>query len=66
MGDVINWGILGCGRIARKFVQSVRAVDDAQLVAVASRTVGKVESQGRDDHSGKQNGTVFVIFNAEP
>lgn len=48
MSNVINWGILGCGGIARKFVQSIRAVDDAQLVAVASRTVGKAEAFAKE------------------
>lgn len=44
MNNVMNWGILGCGGIAGKFARSVRAVDGAQLVAVASRTEGKAEN----------------------
>lgn len=36
MAKKINWGILGCGKIARKFASDLRLVEDAQLLAVAS------------------------------
>ncbi len=35
----IKWGILACGRIAKKFAADLKLVDDAELVAVASRSV---------------------------
>jgi predicted dehydrogenase len=32
----INWGIIGCGIIARKFIEALKSVENAHLVAVAS------------------------------
>lgn len=37
----LRWGILGCGNIAKKFVQSSREVDGCDIVAAASNTGGK-------------------------
>lgn len=38
MADKIRWGILGTGAIAHKFATGLKAVPDAQLIAVGSRT----------------------------
>jgi predicted dehydrogenase len=35
--DTIRWGILGCGRIARKFAADLALVEGAKLSAVAAR-----------------------------
>jgi len=37
MSQVIRWGILGCGKIARKFASDLQYVNNAQLNAVAAR-----------------------------
>lgn len=38
MADPFRWGILGCGNIAKKFATGLQALDDAELVAIGSRS----------------------------
>lgn len=40
----IRWGILGCGKIAKKFASDLRLVRDAELIAVASRDEQNAEN----------------------
>lgn len=42
--DPIRWGLLAAGGIARKFVAGARALPDAEICAVASRTPGKAKT----------------------
>jgi predicted dehydrogenase len=44
MKKKIRWGILGCGKIARKFAADLKLVRDAELFAVASRDLARAES----------------------
>ncbi|MBT8295584.1 MAG: Gfo/Idh/MocA family oxidoreductase, partial [Gramella sp.] len=44
MRKKINWGILGLGKIANKFAEGLKSVEDAVLLAVASRDIEKAES----------------------
>ncbi len=41
MNTKIRWGILGCGKIANKFAADLKLIEDAELVAVASRDAQK-------------------------
>ncbi len=41
MNKKIRWGILGCGKIANKFAADLQLVEDAELVAIASRDATK-------------------------
>ncbi|WP_062059342.1 Gfo/Idh/MocA family protein [Aquimarina longa] len=46
----INWGILGCGKIAHKFAKDLEFVPNAKLYAVASRTIEKAKDFGHNYH----------------
>jgi dihydrodiol dehydrogenase / D-xylose 1-dehydrogenase (NADP) len=47
MNKTIKWGILGCGKIASKFAEGLKAIPEAELEAVASKTPGKARSFGK-------------------
>lgn len=47
-----RWGIIGLGKIAGKFCKGLKAVQDAELYAVASRSVEKAEEFKRQ-HGAK-------------
>lgn len=44
----IRWGILACGRIARKFAADLQLVEGATLVAVASRDIQRAREFAED------------------
>ena len=71
----IRWGILGCGRIARKFAADLRLVADAELTAIASRNKETLELFAKDFpckylHTSYEalvnNNEVDVIYVATP
>jgi predicted dehydrogenase/aryl-alcohol dehydrogenase-like predicted oxidoreductase len=43
MADSLNWGIIGCGNIAKKFASGVAASKTGRLLACASRSKEKAE-----------------------
>lgn len=59
----INWGIVGLGRIAGKFVQDLRLVEGAQLHAVASRSLEKAEKFGNHYGSNHFYGSYEDLLN---
>lgn len=44
MGNIFRWGIIGPGSIAHKFATGLRALDDAQIVAVGSRSQERADA----------------------
>jgi dihydrodiol dehydrogenase / D-xylose 1-dehydrogenase (NADP) len=57
MADKIRWGILGCGSIAAKFAQALGCVEEAQLVAVGSRTDANANAFGDTYHVPRRYGS---------
>lgn len=44
----IRWGILGCGRIARKFAADLKLVADAELIALGARELSTAQNFAKD------------------
>ena len=51
--EKIKWGIIGPGKIAAKFATSLKEVEDAELLAVASRSPERAE-KFINEHGGKK------------
>ncbi len=75
MAHTIRWGILGCGRIARKFASDLHLVQDAELIAVGSRDKENAKAFTKDFpvkyihdnyESLADNDEVDVIYIATP
>ena len=73
--DKIKWGIIGPGRIAKKFSTSLREVEDAELYAVASRSFERAKTFAEEAGVTKayasyeemlQDGEVDVVYVATP
>lgn len=72
---IIRWGILGCGRIARKFAADLALVGDAKLTAVAARQLENAKAFANDFPASYVHGSydelvsnpeVDVIYIASP
>ncbi|MFD2729353.1 Gfo/Idh/MocA family protein [Enterococcus camelliae] len=48
---MIKWGIIGAGNIAHRFATSLASFENAQLVAVANRTMAKAQSFQERHHA---------------
>jgi len=73
--QTIRWGILGCGKIARKFASDLKLVNNAELIAVAAREQSTADAFAKDfpakyKHNSYQalveNAEVDVIYVATP
>ncbi len=58
----IKWGIVGCGNIANKFASDLALIDDAELVAVASRSMDKASEFGQQHDSEKAYDSYDDLF----
>ena len=58
----LNWGIIGCGKIAHKFVSDLALIDDAVLTAVASRSNEKADEFAQRHKAKKAFGSYDELF----
>src|SRR6187431_3162226 len=72
---MIRWGILGCGKIARKFASDLKLVKDTELFAVAAREQSTADAFAKEFpvkykygsyESLAQNPEVDIIYIATP
>ena len=58
----IKWGIIGCGNIAHKFVGDLALIEDAELIAVASRSLDKAQNFAKKHHAITSYGNYAALF----
>ena len=61
----IRWGVVGPGRIAEKVVEDFAVVDDARVVAVASRSLDRAEDFARRHGVDRAHGSYAELI-ADP
>jgi len=61
----IRWGILGTGNIARQFSEGLKALPDAQIAAVGSRSAAKAEDFGTQFNAPRRHGS-YEALAADP
>lgn len=54
--NIINWGIIGAGRIATKFATDLNTLSDTNLYGIASRNFGKAKGFALEYHAEKAYG----------
>lgn len=63
MADRIRWGIIGCGNISHKFAEGLRVLEDAELLAVGSRTQEKADAFGAEFGAPRCYGSYEALAN---
>jgi len=61
MADVIRWGILGTGNIARKFTTALKGLPDAAVTAVGSRRAETAEAFGAEFGVSNRHGSYEAL-----
>jgi predicted dehydrogenase len=61
MDKTIRWGILGTGKIARAFATALREVPDAELAAVASRSVESAKAFAAEFGARRAHGSYQAL-----
>ncbi|HET6428984.1 MAG TPA: Gfo/Idh/MocA family oxidoreductase [Phycisphaerae bacterium] len=61
MAKKIRWGILGPGKIARKFAEGLKSAKDAELAAVGSRSKDRAEEFGVEFGAARCHGSYEAL-----
>jgi len=61
--EKIRWGILGCGKIARKFAADLQFVGDAELIAVGAREQSTADAFAKDFPAKHVHGSYEALVN---
>lgn len=61
--NTIRWGILGCGRIARKFASDLALVPNAKLIAVGSRSLANATAFAKEYPAPNIHGNYTSLVN---
>ncbi|MBX2897412.1 MAG: Gfo/Idh/MocA family oxidoreductase [Cyclobacteriaceae bacterium] len=59
----IRWGILGSGRIARKFASDLKWVNDAELIAVGARELATAQAFAKEFPAKHVHGSYQALVN---
>jgi predicted dehydrogenase len=62
MKKIINWGIIGAGKIANKFATDIQVTTNARLHAVASRTLSKAQTFADEHHAKHAFGSYEALL----
>ena len=55
MNEIVKWGIIGLGNIAYEFAKAFNSSDNAQLIALASKSEDKLDEFGKNFNIKKEN-----------
>ena len=58
----IKWGIIGCGNIANKFASDLALINDAELTAVASRSIERATEFAQQHNPEKAYQSYNMLF----
>lgn len=58
----VKWGIIGCGNIANKFINDLAFIEDAKLLAVASRNIEKAKNFAKKHNAKIAYGSYDELF----
>jgi predicted dehydrogenase len=61
----IRWGILACGKIAKKFAADLKLVEDGELIAVASRDIERAKQFASEFSAKHVFGSYEELVNCE-